>query len=461
MPKKDKYDLIVVGAGPGGTACAVTAARRGLDVLLVERAEVPGQKNMSGAVLFTPISEEIFPGFSEAPFMENHTTINSVSVKWTIDNDEHEFGVTLTPGTDIMTDMPNITRPESDKWFAEQTVMVGAEPLYSTRVDDVIIDRKAKGGPRVIGIVTETGEKIYANAVADCSGVDSIIAKKSGLLPHHSWKKEMIAVKLIYKLDREEIWKRFEMWWGKDDNPATDWSTCPVYFGEDPTFYAAHIQADWPQGVIEVTVYQTMQEMVESRQNIWQRIDWYLQAIARFLEGAELVRVNMHPLNCFDLVGHELISSYMPGLVLIGDAGSFANPVESWGANVAQWQGRVYGELVADMKEDNDWSAERFAEYEERWKNSWVGDDLHLVPLNNMFRNGKFGAALKAVDAMIVRACDGKIDCESYSELLPAAMGKALPYLTDLVPMPPIRDAVKRAADKAVPFLEMAAKLRD
>jgi len=148
-------------------------------------------------------------------------------------------------------------------------------------------------------------------------------------------------------------------------------------------------------------------------------------------------------------------------LVAHGDAGSFANPVESWGANVAQWQGRMFAQLVAGMKRDNDFSEARFAEYEEKWANDWVGDDLHLVPLNNMFRNGKFDAAMKAVDAMIVRAVAGKIDCESYSQLMPAGVAEMLPHMIDLLPMPPLRDFVKNTYKQAAPLLEMAAKLKD
>ncbi len=39
-----KYDLIVVGGGPAGTAAAITAARAGAKVLLLERGRLPRQK---------------------------------------------------------------------------------------------------------------------------------------------------------------------------------------------------------------------------------------------------------------------------------------------------------------------------------------------------------------------------------------------------------------------------------
>ena len=44
------YDVIVVGAGPAGTTAALKMVQRGLKVLLIERGEVPGSKNMFGGM---------------------------------------------------------------------------------------------------------------------------------------------------------------------------------------------------------------------------------------------------------------------------------------------------------------------------------------------------------------------------------------------------------------------------
>ena len=52
MATIEKFDLIVVGAGPAGTAAALVAARAGLKVIMFERGEAPGSKNMFGGVLF-------------------------------------------------------------------------------------------------------------------------------------------------------------------------------------------------------------------------------------------------------------------------------------------------------------------------------------------------------------------------------------------------------------------------
>jgi digeranylgeranylglycerophospholipid reductase len=43
--KKINCDVVVVGAGPGGSMAAKTCAKFGLDTVLVERKEKPGKPN--------------------------------------------------------------------------------------------------------------------------------------------------------------------------------------------------------------------------------------------------------------------------------------------------------------------------------------------------------------------------------------------------------------------------------
>ena len=47
LAKKEKYDVIVVGAGPGGITCAALLAKRGLDVLVLDKNERVGGKQMT------------------------------------------------------------------------------------------------------------------------------------------------------------------------------------------------------------------------------------------------------------------------------------------------------------------------------------------------------------------------------------------------------------------------------
>ena len=53
----EKFDIIVVGAGPSGLSAAYLLAKAGLKVVL------PGSKNVMGGILYRQPTEEIIPDF--------------------------------------------------------------------------------------------------------------------------------------------------------------------------------------------------------------------------------------------------------------------------------------------------------------------------------------------------------------------------------------------------------------
>ncbi|MFW9975003.1 MAG: FAD-dependent oxidoreductase [Candidatus Thorarchaeota archaeon] len=42
-----EYDIVIVGAGPGGSIAALEAAKKGLKTIFFERGRKPGEKNSS------------------------------------------------------------------------------------------------------------------------------------------------------------------------------------------------------------------------------------------------------------------------------------------------------------------------------------------------------------------------------------------------------------------------------
>jgi electron transfer flavoprotein-quinone oxidoreductase len=431
----DKYDVIVVGAGPGGTAAAKTAADKGLKVLLLERARNPGDKNMSGSTLWRTITEEIFPGFSQAEFLTGQGRFSGIGIRYQLDNDEKRYGITLAPGADVMRNMVLLFRNESDSWLAKQTVKAGVE-LKTALATDLLWDGSDSQTPRVKGVVTDAGN-FEAPVTIDASGLHSILARRAGLAKFGK-DKVMLAVKYIYRLDEKELRERVRPYKDSDGVDIEDWGNTPVFFGANPEFFAAHVASTVGRGIIAVTVYQTLEEMVRARVNIHQRMQWYLneEPIKKLLEGAEFIYCDFHSLSAFDKVGYT-DKSFLPGFLLVGDAGGFANPADSWGANVAQWQGRMAAELCAEMNAKKDYSEAMFAKYEATWRDSWVGED-DIPQLSQFIRNGSFDQIWECVDDAASFAIHGKFENLSYTALILGCLPKFLPAMPALLEAPNI-----------------------
>ena len=78
-PAEPDFEVIVIGAGIAGCVAAYQLARQGRSVLLIERGEAPGSKNLSGGVLYSRGIQQVFPDFlAEAP-VERRITRNYIS----------------------------------------------------------------------------------------------------------------------------------------------------------------------------------------------------------------------------------------------------------------------------------------------------------------------------------------------------------------------------------------------
>src|SRR5438445_105591 len=65
MAEKILFDAIVVGAGPSSISSAITMARAGLKVIVIERGRFSGAKNFFGGVLYTKALAEVLPDFMD------------------------------------------------------------------------------------------------------------------------------------------------------------------------------------------------------------------------------------------------------------------------------------------------------------------------------------------------------------------------------------------------------------
>jgi electron transfer flavoprotein-quinone oxidoreductase len=204
----EHFDVIVVGAGPAGSAAALIAARAGLKVLLVERGEYPGAKNVSGAVFYgSAILNELIPRWWEQAPVERHTSRREL--------------ILISPTTAVSLDFRSaapsyveppfngftILRPKFDRWFAAQAEAAGAFLLTSSVVDDVLQE-----DGQVVGVkIRRDDGEVRGDVVIACDGVNSWLARKSGLQRELGTHELSLGVKEVIGLDEAVIRERFQL----------------------------------------------------------------------------------------------------------------------------------------------------------------------------------------------------------------------------------------------------------
>ena len=115
---KNKYDVIIVGAGPAGITAGYVLSKAGAEVIIFERGEYPGAKNMFGGVLYGRVLNDIMPGFWEEAPVERYVTrriITFLSSKasFSIDFKSESFA---QPPYNAFT----VLRSKFDQWYAEK-----------------------------------------------------------------------------------------------------------------------------------------------------------------------------------------------------------------------------------------------------------------------------------------------------------------------------------------------------
>ncbi|WP_165252781.1 FAD-dependent oxidoreductase [Adlercreutzia sp. ZJ304] len=207
------FDAIIVGSGCAGPIAAYELAKAGKTVLVVERGNFAGAKNMTGGRIYAHSIKKVFPNFEKEAPVERRITRERISLmapdsNFTFDFTSNQMGV---EGQDSY----SVLRGPFDQWLASKAEEAGAEYIYGIGVQQLVKDESGK----VCGIRAEDDE-ITAEVTILCDGVNSVLAHQAVDFSQLSTSQVAVGIKQVFALPADVITNRVL---AASDTEGTSW----------------------------------------------------------------------------------------------------------------------------------------------------------------------------------------------------------------------------------------------
>ena len=356
------YDAIVVGGGLSGSTAALCMAQAGMSVLVVERGDTPGSKNMTGGRLYGHSLEKILPGFAEEAPVERKVIREKISMVtgescFTVDFASSRFADPALASYTVL-------RAEFDAWLSGKAEEAGCDVVSPALVEDILQE-----GGKVTG-VRAGDDELTADVVLLADGVNSLLGQKLGMKKELAPNMVAVGVKEVIELPKGTINDRFSL---EDGEGAAH-----LFAGEPTKGLVGGGFVYTNRESLGIGVVASVHSMMASGMRLPDMMEAFMESkpVKPLVQGGKLVEYSAH------LVPEGGIGMlpelYRDGVLLLGDAAGFCLNLGYTvrGMDYAIASGMLAAQTVVEAKEKGDFSKTVLSGYKTRLEQSFVLEDL-------------------------------------------------------------------------------------
>lgn len=351
------HDAVVVGAGPGGSAAAHFLSRRGLDVLLLDRAEFPRDKTCGDGL--TPRALRVL---QQMGILDDVARLGCPVEGYEVvaPNGRATRAAIVGPHTALV--VPRLTL---DEVILRRAIASGA------RFEGNVKASRVEPGSDGARVITERGAAFEARVAIIATGAATSVLTKSGILKHKP--KALLAARAYFEDIQQDVADQFQLRFDGVPMPGYGW-VFPV--GRR----AANVGVGFMPG--------------KRPRHATEIFDGFIRqtALKTLLRGA---RQN-GPLKGYPIrVDFLKSTTFARRTLVIGEAAGLVNPLTGEGIDYALESGLIAANHIAESALEGNWEAEydrlvreRFAKVFQfsEWIRDWYCKPLllnRLVPLAN------------------------------------------------------------------------------